>query len=138
MKPSFVLDASVSAGWIFKDQSSDYCTGVLKALASSSCVAPSLWRLEMATILLTAERKGKFSRLDSERAVHALSSLPIETIGDEDSPYFGSVRDLGREFSLSAYDAVYLELSLRLGLPLATRDEALATAVRKAGSEVYR
>ena len=40
---------------------------------------------------------------------------------------------LAESFGLSVYDAAYLELALRRGLPLATLDSALRVALKKAG-----
>ena len=40
---------------------------------------------------------------------------------------------LARRYQLSAYDASYLELALRQGLPLATLDQDLQKAAKKAG-----
>ena len=40
---------------------------------------------------------------------------------------------LSQQASLSIYDAGYLELALRSGLPLVTTDKALASAARDAG-----
>lgn len=137
MRPRFVLDASVNAGWIFADQADGYCGTVLASLAEGGCLAPALWALEMANVLLTAERRGKFSREDGERSVGALLRLPIEMVESEGRRCLESIRDLGRDFSLSAYDAVYLDLALREGLPLATRDRDLVAAMKAAGGSVY-
>ncbi len=137
MKPLFVLDASVSAGWLFKDQADEYSDSVLNVLRGGACIAPALWKLEMANILLTAERKGKISRMDSEQAVAALQDLPIAVPSEESERYLAAVRDLGRDYDLSAYDAVYLDISLREGLPLATKDGALAKAIKAAGGAVF-
>jgi predicted nucleic acid-binding protein len=40
---------------------------------------------------------------------------------------------LALRFQLTSYDAAYLELALRLQLPIATRDDALAEAAWAAG-----
>ncbi|MBI3630663.1 MAG: type II toxin-antitoxin system VapC family toxin, partial [Candidatus Rokubacteria bacterium] len=40
---------------------------------------------------------------------------------------------LGREHTLSAYDATYLRLAMRERIPLATKDAALRMATRAAG-----
>jgi len=45
---------------------------------------------------------------------------------------FDRVQRLSRQYSLTAYDAAYLDLALDSGLPLATLDEDLASAARKA------
>ena len=39
----------------------------------------------------------------------------------------------GRDFRLSSYDAAYLELAMRQGLALATRDKALIKACKAGG-----
>ena len=138
MKRLFVLDATVSAGWIFRDQADAYGDSVLSALRSGSCIAPALWKLETANILLTAERKGKISRMDSEHAVAALQDLPIEVASEDGERYLGAARDLGRNYPLSAYDAVSLDTALREGLPLATKAAALAKSIRAAGGAVFK
>jgi predicted nucleic acid-binding protein len=46
------------------------------------------------------------------------------------------ITDLARSERLTAYDAAYLELALRLGLPLATLDRDLAVAARRRGVTV--
>lgn len=137
MKPAFVLDASVSAGWIFSDQSDEYTARTLQALQAASCLVPDLWYLEMANVLLTAERKGKFARSDTSLAIEALSRLPIETKGSETASVLAGILDLGRDFGLSSYDAAYLDLALGEGLPLATRDRELASALVKAGGRLW-
>lgn len=43
---------------------------------------------------------------------------------------------LARAERLTTYDAAYLELAMRLGMPLATKDEALAAAARRLGVSV--
>src|SRR5208282_300025 len=102
VKPLFVLDASVGAGWLFKDQADEYCDNVLSALRGGSCVAPALWKLETANNLSTAEREGKISRMDSEQAVAAIQDLPIAVPAEEGEHYLAAVRDLGRDYGLSA------------------------------------
>jgi predicted nucleic acid-binding protein len=50
---------------------------------------------------------------------------------------FTEVLSVAREHDLSAYDAAYLELALRKGLPLATLDTRLRNAARRAGVELF-
>jgi predicted nucleic acid-binding protein len=44
---------------------------------------------------------------------------------------------LARRYTLSAYDASYLELALRLGISLATLDVDLQAAAKKAGVKKF-
>jgi predicted nucleic acid-binding protein len=48
------------------------------------------------------------------------------------------ILEIGLETSMSSYDATYLELALRRGLPLATLDSRLATAADAVGVEIFR
>ena len=49
----------------------------------------------------------------------------------------GDTLNLARRYRLSAYDAAYLELALRLGLPLATLDADLVKAATTAGLSIF-
>jgi predicted nucleic acid-binding protein len=48
------------------------------------------------------------------------------------------VLDLARAERLTAHDAAYLELAMRLGLPLASKDGDLCAAAERVGVEVFR
>lgn len=130
----FVLDCSVSASWCFEDQVTPHSEAILDRLETETAVAPPIWRLEMANVLAVAERRGRLSVAQSLQLVGFLRALPIDE--DRDGDALGSVLTLAREYALSAYDAAYLEVAARQGLPLATLDERLAEAARRAGVEV--
>ncbi len=49
----------------------------------------------------------------------------------------GDTLALGRSLNISAYDAAYLELVMREGLPLATIDERLAKVANSCGVQTY-
>ena len=86
----------------------------------------------MANVLVTAERRGRITAADAAGAVDLLERLPIRI----DSPHGGTLarcRAVAREYGLTAYDASYLELAFREGGELATFDERLAEAARRAG-----
>jgi len=58
-------------------------------------------------------------------------NLMAETFGftvDRAPADLSKLYQISRQHGLSVYDAAYLELAMRLGIPLATRDTALATA----------
>jgi predicted nucleic acid-binding protein len=128
----FVLDCSVSAAWCLQDETSARATKVLKRLTSEEALVPSLWPVEMANVLTVAERKGRISAADAERAAELILTLPI-VIDSHDGTILRRLRAIAREYDLSAYDGCYLELAQRLGLPLATLDRNLATAAKKSG-----
>ena len=137
---SFVLDNSVTMRWFFGDGSPRdlaYATRVLDAMQSNEAVVPALWGLEVANVLARAEAAGVVSEARSETFIGMLLQMGISV--DPASPdhtlatMLGAALQLARRYKLSAYDAAYLELALRSGLPLATLDEHVLKAARKAG-----
>ena len=137
---SFVLDNSVSSRWFFDDGSrSDiaYAEKVLVALSHQTAVIPATWGLEAANVLARAEANGWMTRQRTEKSLLLISGLNIEVDEETYSPSFSETLELARRYKLSAYDASYLELALRLDIPLATLDEKLIKASRKAGVERF-
>jgi predicted nucleic acid-binding protein len=131
MKPAFVLDCSVAMPWCFADEENAYAEAVLDRLEKTAAIVPSLWRLEAANILLSAERRKRITRAEATRLASFLSDLPIHDDSESALRGLSRVLDLGRDHHLTAYDAAYLELALRLGLPLATLDQQLCRAARE-------
>lgn len=132
-----VLDCSVSMAWCFEDEASAYSDGVLDHLVVSEALVPSLWLLETANVLTSAQRQGRISAADVSRYVDLLSALPISPEPETTGRVFGQVLPLAVSSGLSAYDAAYLDLAMRHGLALATQDKAMRKAARKAGIAVF-
>ncbi|HUH13848.1 MAG TPA: type II toxin-antitoxin system VapC family toxin [Longimicrobiales bacterium] len=130
---NFVLDASVALAWCFEDEGGDYADGVLDALRTSEAIAASLWPLEVANGLLTAERRGRVEAGEAASFGRLLLALPIVIDPVARSRAFEATRAAARTHALSAYDAAYLELAVRLGVPLATLDERLGRAAEAEG-----
>lgn len=134
----FVVDCSVTMGWCFENQSDDYTRAILSKLVRDEASVPSVWPLEVANILVTGERRNKITRSTTERFVAVLGGLAIFVEEETHRRALGSILVLAREQTLSSYDAAYLELALREGLPLATRDEKLKAAAHAVGVELVR
>lgn len=133
---SFVLDNSVAMCWLLNNGRAadlDYAARVLEALKTTPAVVPGLWALEAANVVAKAEAKGLVTEARTQAFVGALVRLDIATDKSTASHALGDTLNLARRYKLSAYDAAYLELALREGLPLATLDDDLAKAARKAG-----
>jgi predicted nucleic acid-binding protein len=130
---NFVLDASVTLAWCFADEGGDYALGVLDRLRSSEAVAASHWGLELANALLVAERRGRIEPRDVSRLVRFLLALPIAVDPIARRRPVDSIHRLGRSHGLSAYDAAYLELAVRYGIPIATLDSDLRAAAEAEG-----
>lgn len=129
---NFVLDASVALAWAFEDERSQTAVAALDELERSEAITSTIWSLEVVNGLLTAERRGRISGPDANRFGALLLELPIVVDPSERRRPFDAVRQLARSHRLTAYDASYLEVALRLGLPLATLDERLARAAADA------
>lgn len=133
---SFVLDNSVAMCWLLNDgrpADISYSLKVLESLASSMAVVPNLWTLEAANVVAKVEAKGLVSEARTQAFVSALSRLNIVIDKATSIHALGDTLNLARRYKLSAYDAAYLELALREGLPLATLDADLEKAAKKAG-----
>jgi predicted nucleic acid-binding protein len=129
----FVLDASTTLAWCFEDEASARAEQVLDNLADSEAFTPALWQLEVSNALLGAERRGRLTQAESARFLELLHQLPIRIEETPRSRPWSEVLTLAREHHLSAYDATYLDLAMRLGLPLATLDEELRQAAIHCG-----
>jgi predicted nucleic acid-binding protein len=135
----FVLDASVALLWLVPGTNPagvDYAEATLVALKDAQALVPSLWALEVANVVAKLETKTIVTEADSQRYVALLGQLPIVTDPATATHALGDTLNLARRYRLSAYDAAYLELALRTGLPLATLDAGLAKAAATAGVQI--
>lgn len=130
-----VVDASVTMAWCFEDEATGWSEAVLDRVAQEGAAAPAVWPLEVANVLLSSERRGLISRAWSAHFVRILSGLPIAV--EAAAPRPEDLLAVGRAHDLSSYDASYLLLAQREGIPLATLDAALGTAARAAGVELF-
>ena len=133
----FVLDASVALAWGLEDESSPYTDAVLDALENGEAVVPAIWPLEVANALRVAERRGRITEATIAGFLEYLRALPIVVEQVSPDQVFNRILPLAREQGLSVYDAAYLDLAMRLGLPLATQDGALRAAASRVGVEIF-
>lgn len=137
---SFILDNSVTMRWFFGDgkpQELVYAAKVLDAMKHDNALVPVTWGLEVANVVAKAESKGLVSEARSGVFLEMLADMDIDVDHATFVHALADTLQLARRYKLSAYDASYLELSLRLGLPLATLDEDLQKAAKKAGVKKF-
>ena len=135
----FVLDNSVSMRWFFRDgKASDlvYSDNVLAEIKKWGSLVPVTWGLEVANVLARAESKGQVTAVQSGLFIKMLIEMEIDLDADTFEHSLSDTLQLARTYKLSAYDASYLELALRLDVPLATLDEGLRKAAKKAGVKI--
>ena len=136
-KDGFVLDCSVTMTWCFDDEASTYADGVQDSLKSVRAAAPTIWPLEVANALVVGERRKRLDEARSTRFPAMLGGFPIVVDEETTRRAFSDIAHLARAHQLSAYDAAYLELAIRRGLPPACLDGKLKAAAMAAGVELY-
>jgi predicted nucleic acid-binding protein len=128
---SFVVDNSVVCGWFFVSQATPYTDAVLDRLAKETAYVPALWVLEFANVLRKARAAKKITDARSREILAQLEGLPMVT--DELSMSIAENIELALRYGLMSYDAAYLDLALRLHLPIAARDGELRSAAEASG-----
>ena len=129
-----VLDASVAIAWCVDDESNALSEDVLDLLASGGqAVVPAIWPVEVANALLVAERRKRITTAQVTAQLGRIARLPILVEPTPPDRAFGAVLATARHHQLAEYDAAYLELALREGIPLATLDGDLKRAARGMG-----
>ena len=122
---SFVLDSSVALTWCFDDERMVATDALLDRVVESGATAPSLWPLEVLNALAMAERRSRIDAARRQRLGGFLRDLPVTIDVETASQAWAVTSQLATRFRITMYDAAYLELAQRLGLPLATLDREL-------------
>jgi predicted nucleic acid-binding protein len=131
---SFVLDNSVAMRWCFENGAHPYADSVLNRLATGdTAIVPVLWFYEASAVLSRAQSTGTLAGIRAAKFITELKSLKITADDAGVERVFTDVHRLALSYRLTSYDAAYLELAIRLNLPLATLDDELIRAGRAAG-----
>jgi len=134
---NFVLDGSVTMVWGFEDEVDDYAEAILERMPDLQAHVPSLWPLEVANALLVGERRRRITSAETARFLAILGAFPITVDEQTVAHAWTDTMHLARAHNLSSYDAAYLELAIRLGLPLAALDGKLKTAAGAMGVPLF-
>lgn len=133
---SLVLDASLTLSWYFEDERTPVLDAVLDEVVESGALAPGLWRLEVANGFQMAIRRKRIDAEFRDRALRHLGSLPIDIDPETVAFAWTTTLRLADRFGLTIYDAAYLELAQRHGVPLASLDKQLIGACYALGLQV--
>jgi predicted nucleic acid-binding protein len=131
-----VIDSSIALTWCFADEASPETDLLFARVRDDGAVVPGLWYLEVANVLLQAEKRGRIQATDAATRLELIGELPITVDEDTTGRAWRQILALARAEALTIYDATYLELALRRGLPLLTKDKELARAAIRRSIEV--
>ena len=130
----FVLDCSATLPWVFASEATKETHALHDVLiAGGKAWVPALWHLELGNVLLLARRRDRIDQAGIAKFLSTLGLYDIEVDGETMTAAWSRTFALAESHGLTVYDAAYLELALRKGLPLASLDESLRKAVKKAG-----
>jgi predicted nucleic acid-binding protein len=134
-----VLDASVTLAWCFPEESTPSTESILDLLANGGdAVVPPVWPFEVANALLAGETRKRITAAQVTSVLQRIADLPISIDPVRMNHAFQQTLALARQARLTEYDASYLELAVRLNLPLATQDLRLQQAAKNAGVALFK
>lgn len=135
----FVIDASIVLAWCFPDENSPLAEHVAERFKlGETALATTFWPHEVLNALLVGEKRKRISRALIRNFLEDLSTLPVVLEQVPAKEVFERIESLSRKYDLTTYDAAYLDLAVEKALPLATLDEHLIQACRKAGALLVR
>src|SRR3954471_4649315 len=131
-----VIDASIAVAWCIEDETSPETDALLDDVRDYGAVVPTLWHVELANVLLQAEKRKRITTAEVAARLELIAALPIAI--DHETPVraWREILLHARAERLTTYDAAYLELAVRRGLPLASLDKELAEAAKRLGVAV--
>ena len=127
---AFVADNSVIFAWFVASQASNYTRALLDRAANEVIHVPAIWRAEFASAMLAFTHNRRIRPAAVPTIMNEIDQLDMIT--DTSPPSVRRLFELAQRHALGAYDACYLELALRLGIPLAASDGALRKAAARA------
>ena len=130
---SVVVDSSAVLAWVYRDETTEAIDEIFAAVNERGAWVPALWRLEVANVLENGVRRGRHDAAFRDATLADLALLPISVDPETDRHAWGATSRLAQRHQLTVYDAAYLELAQRRGLPLATLDKELREAARVEG-----
>ena len=132
----FVPDVSAVCAWCFEDERTAASEALLARLPECELCVPALFLWELGNVLLMAERRGRITAADRSRFLAMMVQLDLQIDPANPNVVWHDVLSLAAQHRLTSYDAAYLELAMRGGLPLASRDNALLEAARSSVLEL--
>jgi predicted nucleic acid-binding protein len=117
--------------WLYPDEITETIVAVFEQIANDCAFVPSLWRIEVANSLSVNLRRGRITHARRRASLDDLEQLTVLCDPDTNVHVWTRTLQLADLHKLTVYDATYLELALRLSVPLATLDEDLRQAAQR-------
>jgi predicted nucleic acid-binding protein len=125
---NLVLDASITLAWCYEDETTEAVQRSFDIVRTNGAWVPVLWLWEVANVLQMNVRRGRHNAKFRDCALADLALFPIKEDAEAGRQAWSGSLILAERHSLTVYDAAYLEVALRRGLPLATLDRDLGRA----------
>ena len=136
---SWVIDCSFFAALFLPDEKSEIVSSFFKDLSKNdTIIVPNLWWYEISNVLSVSVKRNRLSHKDTKNILNLFNNFEIITDKKSGPEYSADIFDLSQLYMLSAYDAAYLELSLRKEASLASLDNKLIKAAEKAGLKYFK
>jgi len=134
MSTNFVLDSSLALSWCFDDEATDSVQEILETFGEGArAFVPPLWAWEINNTLTMAQRTKRLTPAERIEKSSLLQALPIEVDEIAHKQCWTATSTVAHEQKLSVYDAAYLEMAIRLNVPLGSLDSDLRAAAKKVG-----
>ena len=132
---ALVADASATLALALDEDEALYGEAVIDAIAADEVFVPALFWFEIRNALLMSETRKRFTPERTDQLIADLHALPIVV---DAQPRWEATIGLARQHHITVYDAAYLELAQRQAVSLATIDEALVKAARRASLTLFK
>lgn len=131
-----VVDASITLSWCFPDEQTELSIKVLDRLKNGDqALVPAFWSVEVLNTLLVGEKRGRISPEQTQAFLGDLRTLDPTLDYASLEQVCGQVQTISRDHRITPYDALYVELALRMGCALATLDQPQREAAHALGVE---
>jgi predicted nucleic acid-binding protein len=123
--------------WCCEDETTRASEEMLEwATKGSELHVPSLWVWEILNVVAVTVKRKRIAPDRADEFLTQLTSLNFQIDVAPELSDFPRLQALAERHKLTAYDVAYLDLAMRLSLPLATTDDDLQKAARAQGIEV--
>jgi predicted nucleic acid-binding protein len=137
-----VLDNSINSRLLWPDsadpENNQYALHIIQQADHNAVFyVPTIWHYELTQVAYKLTKSGEITQADAQNYFNLIALLPIKTDLRSHGSCSASTFSLSLQYNLSIYDSAYLELSLRLGAPMASNDKGLKKAAHKAGVVIF-